>query len=509
MPTPGSCREAPPLAAKDQAAFASAAASWSGGDYDVASYPTIQDALDGYAAFHAHALAEPSSRRAPSLVFVPNQYGLGNRLRAMKASLLIALLTGRVFHVKWDEPFPVHALLKPERIDWRMPPSPPSSDGAASEPALPAALSPTDRNAEAQILCLPFATAPAGWDCASGLNALQRQDLRKRYASVRVLEVHTFTDLNIYLQTNPHYANLLGKFSTSCPKRMGCLYDFLFSAQPVVERNLDALLAPLRVASSAVPDGAAADNAAADNAAADGAAADGPDHRAEIGPYYGVQVRNRLWLMEKTKLPGGRLPASGRPADTSPARVVECMSRYVPPGASVFFTADDGALYAPARARWGERLLSVEGGVFMPWSRGGKVDASTLGEEDERAVLKAVVDWFALKRAHRIVYTYQSSFGKTAAEASDAPNLDVNQTRCAASEMYWRQRVGEGGAGATAEGVTDEGATANGATVESVAQGQALWEYEWSQVSANGVAYDLSQVPGARGSDFPGIDAAP
>ena len=101
-----------------------------------------------------------------------------------------------------------------------------------------------------------------------------------------------------------------------------------------------------------------------------------------------------------------------------------------------------------------------------------------------------------------------------AAEASDAPNLDVNQTRCAASEVYWRQRVGEGGAGATAEGATAEGATtnggtANGATVEGAAQGQALWEYEWSQVSANGVAYDLSKVPGARGSDFPGIDAAP
>ena len=31
-----------------------------------------------------------------------------------------------------------------------------------------------------------------------------------------------------------------------------------------------------------------------------------------IGPYYGVQVRNRLWLMEKTKLPGGRLPAALR-----------------------------------------------------------------------------------------------------------------------------------------------------------------------------------------------------
>ena len=40
----------------------------------------------------------------------------------------------------------------------------------------------------------------------------------------------------------------------------------------------------------------------------------------------------------------------------------------------------------------------------------------------------------ATQAAHRIVYTHQSSFGKTAAEASTAPNIDVNFTRCVAAE---------------------------------------------------------------------------
>ena len=63
--------------------------------------------------------------------------------------------------------------------------------------------------------------------------------------------------------------------------------------------------------------------------------------------------------------------------------------------------------------------------------------ASTLGADDHAAVLKAIVDWFALLASERLVYTYQSSFGKTAAEASAAPNLDVNYTRCLKADERW------------------------------------------------------------------------
>ena len=79
-------------------------------------------------------------------------------------------------------------------------------------------------------------------------------------------------------------------------------------------------------------------------------------------------------------------------------------------------------------------MREVKGGVYQAWSKGSKVDASSLGSKEEEAVLKAFVDWFSLHRASMIVYTYGSSFGKTAAEGSDSPNVDVNQTRCANDE---------------------------------------------------------------------------
>ena len=54
------------------------------------------------------------------------------------------------------------------------------------------------------------------------------------------------------------------------------------------------------------------------------------------------------------------------------------------------------------------------------------------GSDGERdAVRKAFVDWFAIQDAGFIVYTTGSSFGKTAAEASAAPNVDVGLLRCA------------------------------------------------------------------------------
>ena len=99
------------------------------------------------------------------------------------------------------------------------------------------------------------------------------------------------------------------------------------------------------------------------------------------------------------------------------------------------------------------------------------MDASTLGADDHAAVLKAIVDWFALLASERLVYTYQSSFGKTAAEASDAPNLDVNYTRCLAADERW----GDGEAPVIVP----------------------PWVVEWAE-AGGGVAYDVSRVPGAK-----------
>ena len=65
------------------------------------------------------------------------------------------------------------------------------------------------RPSGAYMLCLPFATAPPGADCARGHTNLMRGDLQKEYEGVDTLEVHTFTDLNIFLSTNPFYKDLL------------------------------------------------------------------------------------------------------------------------------------------------------------------------------------------------------------------------------------------------------------------------------------------------------------
>eukprot|EP00965_Chrysotila_dentata_P184855 6102886-Pleurochrysis_carterae.AAC.2 len=47
------------------------------------------------------------------------RYGLGNRLRSLKSALLLAMLTGRVFRVEWEEPFPFETLVRVEAVDWR------------------------------------------------------------------------------------------------------------------------------------------------------------------------------------------------------------------------------------------------------------------------------------------------------------------------------------------------------------------------------------------------------
>jgi len=61
------------------------------------------------------------------------------------------------------------------------------------------------------------------------------------------------------------------------------------------------------------------------------------------------------------------------------------------------------------------------------------------------------------------VYTHQSSFGKTAAESNDAPNVDVNHTRCSQVE----------------------------------AEGQP-WQELWEVARTSTITYDTSKVPGAR-----------
>ena len=75
--------------------------------------------------------------------------------------------------------------------------------------------------------------------CGEGQNLLMRGDLKGRYGTTRVLEVHTFTDLNIYLATNPHYEKILKRLGETCPKRMGCLYKYLFSPAPILQHELD------------------------------------------------------------------------------------------------------------------------------------------------------------------------------------------------------------------------------------------------------------------------------
>ena len=66
------------------------------------------------------------------------------------------------------------------------------------------------------------------------------------------------------------------------------------------------------------------------------------------------------------------------------------------------------------------------------------MDPAPLTLSDEKAVLKTFVDWFALESSTSLLFTYGSSFGKSAAEASDAPSMEVNHTRCTQDETAGR-----------------------------------------------------------------------
>ena len=104
----------------------------------------------------------------------------GDPLRVARPDLKVSL--------RWEEPFPLASLVRPERIDWREP------EGAPLPRAVPKRLEP-GQPTEAHVLRLPYATAPPGGDCARGQNDLSNADLRAAYASVDTPEVHTFTDL--------------------------------------------------------------------------------------------------------------------------------------------------------------------------------------------------------------------------------------------------------------------------------------------------------------------------
>ena len=73
-----------------------------------------------------------------------------------------------------------------------------------------------------------------------------------------------------------------------------------------------------------------------------------------------MQVRNRLWRLEASKI---------KDEGNTPKRIVECMSKWVPRETAVFFTADDDSLYPAARTKFGEKLREQTGNVFMPWSQ--------------------------------------------------------------------------------------------------------------------------------------------
>ena len=346
--------------------FWSSTSSCENEPFDFRRYSSARRALDAYAAFHAAFNASPDARY---LVFAPNQYGLGNRLRAMKSALLVAMLTGRVFRVRWEDPWPLADFVQHERIDWRLP------DGGG------------DDDEDSSLLCLPFGPdGGAAKGCTPHLRALQTADLNAQYPA-RTLEVRVFTDLYIYLQANPHYASALAAFEVECPNRMGCVLPYLFRPQPALRAQLDELL--------------------------------------PRPGYFAVQVRNRLWRQEAIKLR----------ASNAASRVVGCLGRWVPPDADVFFTADEDELYPHARELWGERLTEQSGGVYAPWAAGTAVTADSLGDGEREAVRKAFVDWFAIQGAGFIVYTTGSSFGKTAAEASAAPNVDVGHARCTLAEQ--------------------------------------------------------------------------
>ena len=311
------------------------------------------------AAFHA-AFASPT---LPYLVFAPNQYGLGNRLRAMKSALLVAMLTGRVFRAL-DDPWPLADFVQHERIDWRLP------DGGG------------DDDEDSSLLCLPFGPDGGAARLHAHLRALQTADLNAhtRRARSRCASSPTFT-----FTCRPTRTTRRRSPPLTPSAQTGWVASHLF-------RRSGAARAARRAPAAA--------------------------------GLLAVQVRNRLWRQEAMKL---RAPNAA-------SRVVGCLGRWVR-DADVFFTADEDELYPHARELWGERLTEQSGGVYAPWAAGTAVTADSLGDGEREAVRKAFVDWFAIQGAGFIVYTTGSSFGKTAAEASAAPNVDVGHARCTLAEQ--------------------------------------------------------------------------
>ena len=158
----------------------------------------------------------PSSARltppdARYLVFAPNQYGLGNRLRAMKSALLVAML-------------PAASSACAGRTRGR---SPTLCSTSGSTGGCPTAAATATTIRRCSCPSPPTAALPRAarrtWAC-------RRRPTSTRSTPARTLEVRVFTDLYIYLQANPYYASALAAFDAECPNRMGCVLCILPAA---------------------------------------------------------------------------------------------------------------------------------------------------------------------------------------------------------------------------------------------------------------------------------------
>lgn len=94
--------------------------------------PDLPAVLRAYTAFHASARACLVAAACPSSILVwdgqPGELysGVGDRLRGIRSSFLVAVATQRVFLIDWPRgtalPFPLSAGMQPAHLDWRPPP---------------------------------------------------------------------------------------------------------------------------------------------------------------------------------------------------------------------------------------------------------------------------------------------------------------------------------------------------------------------------------------------------
>lgn len=103
-------------------------------DLAVAQPPTeFPQILAEYATWHVTArqcLLSPSCEDKPNVLvwhFLERSGGLGDRIRGIRFSFILAVLTRRVFFISWKinpiAPFPLTAAMLPNLVDWRLPTS--------------------------------------------------------------------------------------------------------------------------------------------------------------------------------------------------------------------------------------------------------------------------------------------------------------------------------------------------------------------------------------------------